>query len=417
MIRGKLTFPGDKSISHRALMLSAMANGTSKIVNLSNGKDVRSTRDCLSLCGIDYQDQGSSILVKGRPLHIPAKDLDCGNSGTTVRLLMGLLAGQGIPAKFTGDKSLLQRPMKRILDPLKQMGARITSEQNHLPITLFSEKLNGIKYTPPQASAQVKSAVLLAGLGATGKTTVIEPVKTRDHTEKMLSKLQADIQTAGDQISVTPLENRLSPFEMSIPGDPSTAAFFATAAAICPGSDIILENVSLNPTRLGFFNALKLMGGDVTINNERSENGEPCGDIRVKYRKLNGLTITNNMIPEIIDELPILAVLATQANGRTIVSGAAELRVKECDRIHAICSNLIAMGTDITELQDGFVIYGPTKLNEADITTFNDHRIAMAFTIAGLIADGKVTLDDKSCVEISYPQFFHVLESVIVSDD
>ncbi len=416
-IRGKLTFPGDKSISHRALMLASLANGISRIKNLSTGKDVQSTRECLSLCGIDFQDQGSTLLVHGKSLETPLTDLNCGNSGTTARLFIGLLAGQGIPAKLVGDSSLSQRPMKRVIDPLTEMGAKIIRDQDRLPITLSSAKLHGIHYTPSIASAQVKSAVLLAGLGAREKTTFSEPVKTRDHTEKMLSEMLADIHISGNQISVSPLQNKLSPFEMSVPGDPSTAAFFAAAAAMSPGSEITLESISVNPTRIGFFNALKQMGGDVEIFNERLENGEPCGDIRVKYQKLKGITVTNEIIPGIIDELPILAVLATQANGVSEVSGAEELRVKECDRIHAVCSNLKAMGADITERQDGFRICGPTKLHGAAINTFTDHRIAMAFTIAGLVTADDVTLDDKSCVEISYPQFFTVLESVLVSND
>ena len=416
-ISGKLTFPGDKSISHRALMLAALADGQCQITNLSTGVDVDSTRKCLESCGIKIEEDGSTLLINGGPFQHPTMDLDCGNSGTTVRLLIGLLAGQGIKAKFVGDASLSKRPMKRIMDPLTQMGANIKSTKEHLPILLESVKLNGIQYSPSIASAQVKSAVLLAGLKADGPTTVIEPIKTRDHTEQMLLNMNADIRINGNEITISPFKSKLSPFNMFVPADPSTAAFFAAAPTLVKGSDLVLSDVSINPTRIGFFSVLKQMGGNIKIDNERTECWESRGDIHIKHSELRGITLDNEAIPGLIDELPILAILATQAEGITEVRGAEELRVKECDRLHAICSNLLSMGASITELDDGFIIQGPTKLKGGKINTFRDHRIAMAFTIAGLIAKGEIVLDNKNCVNISYPQFFEALESVMEKHD
>lgn len=411
-ICGKLKFPGDKSISHRALMLAALADGTSEITNLSTGVDVETTKKCLENCGITFINVGTSVKIEGGSLQSPVDELDCGNSGTTARLLMGLLAGQKTAAKFIGDGSLSERPMKRVIDPLEKMGATINSIENHLPLSLSVENLTGIRYELPVASAQVKSAILLAGLGADTPTTVIEPIPTRNHTENMLSKLGAEINTHENTITVYPLINRLNPFKTTIPGDPSTAAFFAAAAAMISQSDLMLEGISTNPTRSGFYTALKQMGGNVEILNQLSEQGESRGDICIVSNPLNGINIAKDMVPGLIDELPILAILASQAEGVTEVTGAKELRFKECDRIHAICMNLGKMGANITELEDGFVIEGPTKLRGGYVRTFNDHRIAMAFTIAGLVADGDVTLDNQHCVDISFPQFYEWLKIV-----
>jgi 3-phosphoshikimate 1-carboxyvinyltransferase len=409
-IKGTLKLPGDKSISHRALMFAALADGESRISDLSTGTDVHSTRKCLEACGIDIRDDGDDAIVKGSLFSNPAEPLDCGNSGTTIRLLLGLLAGQGINATFIGDESLSARPMNRILDPLSQMGLKCENNDGKLPVTIYQSNLNSIEYDSPIASAQVKSAILLAGLGASGVTTVIEPVLSRDHTEKMLQGLGAEFSFNGLTATVSPLISPLESFKLSVPGDSSTGAFFAAAAAMIPGSSIIIDRILWNPTRIGFYSTLYQMGAGVDCMGQWDEAGERIGKLNVFYQSLKGVHITKEDIPGLIDELPIIAILATQAEGKTEVSGAGELRVKECDRIHAICSNLERMGADIEESQDGFIIHGPKQLNGAEIETFHDHRIAMAFTIAGLVANGDVMLDYPECASISFPEFYNELE-------
>tara|TARA_Y100000310_G_scaffold193836_1_gene193786 strand:- start:1025 stop:2272 length:1248 start_codon:yes stop_codon:yes gene_type:complete len=409
-IKGTLKLPGDKSISHRALMFAALADGESRISDLSTGTDVHSTRKCLEACGIDIRDDGDDAIVKGSLFSNPAEPLDCGNSGTTIRLLLGLLAGQGINATFIGDESLSARPMNRILDPLSQMGLKCENNDGKLPVTIYQSNLNSIEYDSPIASAQVKSAILLAGLGASGVTTVIEPVLSRDHTEKMLQGLGAEFSFNGLMATVSPLISPLESFKLSVPGDSSTGAFFAAAAAMIPGSSIIIDRILWNPTRIGFYSTLYQMGAGVDCLDQWDEAGERIGKLNVFYQSLKGVHITKEDIPGLIDELPIIAILATQAEGKTEVSGAGELRVKECDRIHAICSNLERMGADIEESQDGFIIHGPKQLNGAEIETFHDHRIAMAFTIAGLVANGDVMLDYPECASISFPEFYNELE-------
>ncbi|MDP6167862.1 MAG: 3-phosphoshikimate 1-carboxyvinyltransferase [Candidatus Marinimicrobia bacterium] len=409
-IKGTLKLPGDKSISHRALMFAALADGESRISDLSTGTDVHSTRKCLEACGIDIRDDGDDAIVKGSLFSNPAEPLDCGNSGTTIRLLLGLLAGQGINATFIGDESLSARPMNRILDPLSQMGLKCENNDGKLPVTIYQSNLNSIEYDSPIASAQVKSAILLAGLGASGVTTVIEPALSRDHTEKMLQGLGAEFSFNGLTATVSPLISPLESFKLSVPGDSSTGAFFAAAAAMIPGSSIIIDRILWNPTRIGFYSTLYQMGAGVDCLDQWDEAGERIGKLNVFYQSLKGVHITKEDIPGLIDELPIIAILATQAEGKTEVSGAGELRVKECDRIHAICSNLERMGADIEESQDGFIIHGPKQLNGAEIETFHDHRIAMAFTIAGLVANGDVMLDYPECASISFPEFYNELE-------
>ena len=412
-ISGELTFPGDKSISHRALMLAALTNGECIIDNLSTGVDVESTRQCLMTCGVQSKKNGKQVVITGNPLKNPASDLDCGNSGTTARLLTGLLAGQRVTTTLTGDKSLSQRPMERIIQPLGLMGASFENENGYLPLRLNSAPLTGIEYSPPVASAQVKSAILFAGLGAEGETTVIEKTKTRDHTERMLHVLGADIRLDGKKSRIKNLEKPLKPFAMKVPGDPSTAAFFAAAAALVPGSNLILKGILSNPTRTGFFSALEKMGAGMECLKQWKENGEDVGDLRIFHQSLKGINISGNQIPTVIDELPILAILATQAEGVTTIQDAQELRVKESDRISAICVNLRRMGANVEELEDGFVITGPTPLLSTQITTHNDHRIAMAFSIAGLISDEPITLDNPDCIRISCPEFNDLLKQVI----
>ena len=409
-IKGEITFPGDKSISHRALMFAALADGESRISNLSTGVDVQSTRKCLESCGIEIRNDRSDVIVKGRKFSDPTEPLDCGNSGTTTRLLLGLLAGQGINATFVGDKSLSVRPMNRILEPLFQMGLKCESRDGKLPITIKNSDLNGIQYEARVASAQVKSAILLAGLGASGKTSVKEPILSRDHTEKMINGLGVDILIKGLTATVSNLSTPFSSFQFSIPGDPSTAAFFAASAALVPNSEIVLNRVLANPTRIGFFVALEKMGVGMEFLDQWDEAGEQIGNLKIFHQALNNTPITIDNIPGLIDEIPIIAILATQAEGKMEIRGAEELRIKECDRIHAICKNLKKMGADIQELDDGFIINGPTPLYGAKIETFHDHRIAMAFAIAELVAHGKMVLDHPECASISYPEFYDELE-------
>lgn len=412
-IKGTLSFPGDKSISHRALMIGALTEGPCKITNLSTGLDVRTTRQCLEACGITIETRADYTIVHGGELQNPARDLDCGNSGTTVRLLTGLLAGKQIHARLVGDKSLSKRPMNRIIRPLQSMGAHIESADGKLPMELFPKQLAGFQYTMPIASAQVKSAIIFAALGAPDVTVIHEPIPSRDHTERMLNALGASIHTEDGAISIHPAQKKLSSFNLNVPGDPSTAAFFATAAAIVPDSEIILKDVLRNPTRTGFYAALEMMGGELESLEERVENGESIGTLKIRTAGLRGITIEGDMIPALIDEIPLIAILATQAEGTTIVKDARELRFKESDRITAIVSNLAKMGVPVKEYQDGFAITGPMKLKGCNIQTHGDHRIAMAFAIAGLISDAKVTLDDSTCVDISFPEFYTQLEEVM----
>ena len=412
-IKGKITFPGDKSISHRALMFAALADGESRISNLSTGADVQSTRACLEACGIQIRDDGNDVIVTGGQFSDPDHPLDCGNSGTTTRLLLGLLAGQGINATLIGDASLSSRPMNRILNPLSQMGLKCESNNGKLSITIHKSDLIGIDYHSPVASAQVKSAVLYAGLGAVGNTIVTEPILSRDHTEKMLQGLGAKLSSDGLSSTIFPLTSPLSNFNLSVPGDPSTAAFFAATAAIVPESEIILNGILRNPTRIGFYSALQKMGAGMDCLDTWEEAGETIGKLKVFHQPLNSITITKDDVPGLIDELPIIAILATQANGKSEICGAEELRVKECDRILAVCKYLNKMGAEIEELQDGFIIKGPTQLKGAELETFHDHRIAMAFTIAGFVSDGDVVLDHPECASVSFPEFYYELERLI----
>ncbi|MFH1853483.1 MAG: 3-phosphoshikimate 1-carboxyvinyltransferase [Candidatus Neomarinimicrobiota bacterium] len=411
-IDGRLSFAGDKSISHRALMLAALTNGDCVIANPSRGQDVESTRRCLAQCGIASRRENDSIVVSGGRLSDPLVSLDCGNSGTSARLLLGLLAGQGVAATLTGDRSLSKRPMQRVIDPLLQMGATVTNNTGYLPIKLAAQPLHGITYRTPVASAQVKSALLLAGLGADGATTVIEDQPTRDHTENMLTALGVELERSNTGITVHPRTAPLPRFDLSVPGDPSTAAFFAAAAAGSPGSRLRLVGLSLNPRRTGFFTALERMGAGVTCHRTASRLNEPVGDIEIVARPLRGITVLGAEIPGLIDELPILAVLAAGAYGKTIVRGAAELRVKESDRITALVTNLRRLGATVREFPDGLEITGPAELRGGRVTTYDDHRIAMAFRIAGLIAGVPIILDNPGCIGISAPEFEQSLNQV-----
>ncbi len=411
-----LHLPGDKSISHRALILAALADGTSRLANLSPGADVDATRRCLEQCGIRICNESEVVIVEGRggDFQTPDGDLDAGNSGTTARLLAGLLAGRGIPARLTGDDSLSRRPMGRVAEPLRQMGARVRlSPEGTLPLELHPARLTSLTYTLPVASAQVKSALLLAGLASEGIVEVTEPAPTRNHTELMLQNLGVDIQVMENRITLGPGKRAVMPFELDVPGDPSSAAFPAALAVLLPDVELTFADLLLNPTRMGLFHSLQRMGARITWTGKRRALGEEVGSLTVQSSSLKGIEISGAVIPALIDELPVLAVLASQAEGVTTVRDAGELRVKESDRIEAVCENLGRMGGRVEELPDGFRIQGPTPLRGAAITTYGDHRIAMAFAVAGCIADGPTTLDDPDCVEISFPGFHDLVRKVV----
>ena len=410
-INGEINLPGDKSISHRSLMFASLTDGECIIHNISTGEDVESTRKCLAQCGIESHKEGSTVCINGGVFSDPSEPLDCGNSGTTIRLLAGLLAGQRIRAEFIGDESLTKRPMNRIIVPLSEMGVEIESNNGSLPLKIKPVKVNGISFIPPIASAQVKSCVILAALGAEGETVIEEKIKTRDHSEIMLTELGAPL-SFNCNVKVHRLESFLRPFEITVPGDPSSAAFFAAAAALIPNSSITIKNVLANPTRMGFFQVLQKMGTGVEWQNMRQEWGEWVGDVHIYSQPLNGIDITSEMVPSVIDEIPIIAILATQADSPSTVSGAEELRVKECDRIKAVCENLSAMGGEVIEKKDGFIINQSDSLFNTNIKTYGDHRIAMSFTIAGLLTPERNKLDDENCINISFPEFNSILQQV-----
>ena len=417
-LNGTVILPGDKSISHRALMLACLADERSTLHNVNRGADVKSTASLLKRCGMDIVWKDDTVQIQGagrEPFLQPHLPLDCGNSGTTARLSMGLLAGFPLQVTFTGDDSLSQRPMNRVILPLRQMGARIaTRDQGYLPVMLTGGELWGIHYDLQIPSAQVKSAILLAGLNAQSETSITSPLPSRDHTERMLKALGAKLKITDDTIMVYPLKKPLSAQDFTIPGDFSSGAFLLTAAVLVPGSEVILQGVSLNPTRTGFLDILKAMGENVVVSKSGTKIGEPFGDIQIQAGALQATTVNPDQIPNIIDELPLVALLATQAEGTTVVSGAAELRVKESDRIEAIVGNLGNWGAQIEATADGFIITGPTRLNGGFVNTHHDHRIAMMMSVTGLIAKQQqpVHLDDPACMDISFPGFLRVLEKL-----
>jgi 3-phosphoshikimate 1-carboxyvinyltransferase len=414
IVKGSISFPGDKSISHRALMIAALSSDRSIIKNLSNGADVKSTEKCLQQCGILIERlSNNTITLNGKTFTDPKTDLDCGNSGTTIRLLAGLLAGQKINARFIGDNSLSNRPMDRIVKPLSEMSLDIQSNSGKLPISIKRSDIRGIDYKNKISSAQVKSAVLFCGLGAEGMTNYYEPVQSRDHTEIMLKNVGIDIARDKNKVRLNKLKKNPKGLNITIPGDPSTAAFFAGAAVLVPDSEITLNNILANPTRFEFFNTIRNMGVKIDVVSSWNETGESVKNIKVKSSTLEAIKIGKDKIPGLIDEIPILSIIATQAMGTTEIRDAKELRVKESDRIKSIIFNLKNMGASVEEYDDGFSIHGPTPLKGAKIKTYNDHRIAMAFTVAGLIAKGTTTLDNTKCVDISFPDFFKLLESVV----
>ncbi|MFR4819481.1 MAG: 3-phosphoshikimate 1-carboxyvinyltransferase [Blautia stercoris] len=412
-LKGEITVPGDKSISHRGIMLGALANGTTSITNFLKGADCLSTISCFQKMGIEIEETENEILVHGKGLHglsAPKEILDAGNSGTTTRLISGILAGQNFSCDLTGDASIQKRPMKRIMTPLSMMGADITSVHNNgcAPLHIKGAPLKGISYQSPVASAQVKSCVLFAGLYADGKTSVTEPFLSRNHSELMLSSFGASVQTCGTTATIEP-EPVLTAQKVEVPGDISSAAFFIAAGLLIPGSELLIKNVGINPTRDGILRVCRQMGANLELLNTRTQCGEPVADILVKHSELNGTVIEGELIPTLIDELPVIAVMAACANGETIIRNAEELKVKESNRLEIIVHHLSEMGCDITGTEDGMIIRGGKPLHGAVLDSHLDHRIAMSFAVAGLIADGETEITNADCVNISYPGFYRDL--------
>ena len=406
-IQGEITVPGDKSISHRAVMLGALADGTTHINGFLRGADCLSTIDCFRKMGVRIDDNGDSLTVHGNGLHglrAPKVTLYTGNSGTTTRLLCGILAGQPFDAEITGDASICKRPMGRVTKPLSLMGADIENE--YCPLIIHGTKLHGIDYSMTVASAQVKTAIILAGLYAEGETVIHEIEKSRDHTELMLGAMGADIAVDGLTVRVGKTD-RLAPQDVTVPGDISSAAFFMVLGSIMPDSEITIKNVGINPTRTGIIDVMKAMGADISVFNERTEGGEPTADMAVRTSSLHGTEIGGALIPRLIDELPVIAAAAVFANGKTVIRDAQELKVKETNRIRAVVDEFKKAGVDITETDDGMIINGGRTIHGADFSTYGDHRMAMSLAILAQLAEGGSTLDDASCVDVSYPGFFN----------
>jgi 3-phosphoshikimate 1-carboxyvinyltransferase len=415
--------PGDKSISHRAAMIAALADGPSRITNCGTGVDCEATLSCLMKLGVSIERRGNELLVHGvgaDGLRAPAEPLDCTNSGTTMRLLAGILAGQNLKSTLTGDESLRSRPMARIIKPLRMMGASISSSDGRAPLVIEGHQpLKAIRHELPVASAQVKSGILLAGLSAAGRTEVVESQVTRDHTERMLRWFGVPLEVRdveGLRAVTVDGPARFKARDVSIPGDVSSAAYFIAAAALLPGSSLEITDVGVNPTRVSFLEQLRSLGFDVAVSNEREECNEPVGTIRVSGSKSSSESaalLRGTMIPQLIDELPLLAVVGSQIEGGIEIRDAAELRAKESDRIAATVQNLRAMGAEVEEFKDGLRVAGPAPLRGALIDPHGDHRIAMAFSVAGLIAQGETEIKDAECVAVSFPEFFELLESVV----
>ena len=414
-LKGEVQIPGDKSISHRAVMLGSIARGATEISHFLSGADCLSTIHCFQKMGIEIEQSKDLVLVHGRGLcglKAPQGILDTGNSGTTTRLICGILSGQNFSSVLSGDDSLNSRPMKRIMDPLNQMGARITSIQdnNCAPLRIEPGTLHGIRYVSPVASAQVKSSVLLAGLYADSPVSVTEPVLSRNHTELMLGSFGADISSelhadGSATASVSPC-TELYGQKIQVPGDISSAAYFIAAGLLVPGSRLLVKNVGINPTRAGFLEVCRKMGADIGYLNRQSQGGEETADLLVTPKPLTGTVIEGAVIPSLIDEIPILAVMAAFAEGTTVIRDAAELKVKETNRIQTVTENLLAMGAEIIPTEDGMIIHGTGALKGTQIQSHLDHRIAMAFSVAALAAEETTTILDSQCVDVSYPGFF-----------
>lgn len=416
-LQGTITVPGDKSISHRSIMLGALADGITEVHGFLQGADCLSSISCFEKMGVTIENQKDIVRIHGLGLHhlkTPVETLDVGNSGTTTRLMSGILAAQNFSSIINGDASIQKRPMRRIITPLSQMGASITSLNNNdcAPLHIDGRPLHGIHYQSPVASAQVKSAILLAGLYAEGETSVTEPYVSRDHTERMLASFGVPIHCEGTTATVRSV-SALHAQKLLIPGDISSAAYFIVAGLITPNSCITIRNVGINPTRDGILEVCRSMGADITLENVQDTVGEPTADITVRTSSLNGTVIEGAIIPKLIDELPIIAILACFANGTTTIRDAQELKVKESNRIDVMVKNLSAMGADIQATEDGMIIHGGTSLHGAVINSNLDHRIAMSFAIAGMNADGATEIQGAECVNISYPNFYSDLEQLI----
>ena len=414
-LRGELTVPGDKSISHRAVMFGSLAQGTTRITHFLEGADCLSTISCFRKMGVDIERNASEILVHGKGLHglsAPSEILDVGNSGTTTRLISGILAGQSFTSELNGDASIQSRPLKRIMTPLQSMGADIVSIKGNgcAPLRITGKPLQAVHYQSPVASAQVKSCVLLAGMYADGITRVTEPVLSRNHTEIMLNYLGARVTSQGTTASIEP-EPVLRAREIQVPGDISSAAYFIAAGLLTPDSQILLRNVGINPTRDGILKVCRAMGADITLLHV-NEEGEPVADLLIRSSQLHGTTVEGSIIPTLIDEIPMIAVMAAFAEGTTVIRDAAELKVKESDRIAVVTEGLRRMGADIQPTEDGMIIHGGKPLQGAKINSYLDHRIAMSFAVAGTICDGTMDIVGGDCVNISYPKFYKDLYSL-----
>ena len=418
-LKGELTVPGDKSISHRSVMFGAIAKGLTEVTNFLQGADCLSTISCFRQLGISIENTPEKILVHGRGLHglsAPEKILAAGNSGTTTRLLSGILSGQEFSSVLTGDASIQKRPMKRIMEPLSLMGAQIESVRHNgcAPLSITGRPLHGISYATPVASAQVKSAILLAGLYADSPTQVTEPLPSRNHTELMLKGFGANLVSEGKTALLRP-GFPLFGQKIEVPGDISSAAYFLAAGLLVPGSEILVKNVGINPTRSGILSVIRSMGGRLEILNERLCAGEPVADLFVSFSPLHGTVIEGELIPALIDELPMIAVMAAFAQGTTVIRDAAELKVKESDRIATTTAGLKAMGADVTPTPDGMIICGGHTLHGASVSSFEDHRIAMSFAVAAMAAEGTTVIENGDCVRISYPGFYNDL-ALLASD-
>ncbi|MDD6455672.1 MAG: 3-phosphoshikimate 1-carboxyvinyltransferase [Lachnospiraceae bacterium] len=413
-LRGTVTVPGDKSISHRAVLFGSIAKGITRVEGFLQGADCLSTISCFRRLGIDIENEAGIVTVHGKGLHglqAPTEVLDCGNSGTTTRLISGILSGQKFPVTLTGDASIQKRPMGRIIKPLTQMGAQITSERGDgcAPLHIQGGALHGIHYQSPVASAQVKSAILLAGLYAEGETAVTEPTLSRNHTELMLKGFGADISSSGTTASIRPV-SELHGQGITVPGDISSAAYFLAAGSLIPNSEILIQNVGINPTRAGIITVCNAMGADLTLLNEHVVSGEPVADLLIRTSQLKATTIEGAIIPTLIDELPVIALMACFAEGTTIIRDAAELKVKESDRIQVMVDNLTAMGAHVEGTDDGMIIEGGHPLHGAVVDSHLDHRIAMTFAIAGKLASGETEITGAECVNISYPTYYQDME-------
>lgn len=417
-VRGEIVVPGDKSISHRSIMLGAIANGVTTVRGFLRGEDNMSTMHAFRAMGVAIDDDGETIRIKGCGLHglkEPGDVLDCGNSGTTIRLITGLLSGQSFFSVVTGDQYLRKRPMKRVVEPLSRMGARISGRSGGTlaPLAINGGSLKGIDYQSPVSSAQIKSSLMLAGLYADGATTISEPSLSRDHSERMFRLFGASLVINGNGVTVNG-GVELTSQEVTVPGDISSAAFFMVAALITPNSELLIKNVGVNPSRTGVIDILQEMGGDIQLLDRREVSGEPVADILVRSSRLKGIAISGGVVPRAIDEFPVVCVAAARAEGVTTIRDAKELRVKETDRITAMADNLRKLGVTIAEVEDGMDITGSEQLLGGTIDSCGDHRIAMSFSVAALVASGAITVTDIACVATSFPTFFPLLEKVAV---